>query len=862
MAQFSIPVIDGAQGINGNVIVTVTDNLDGTVSFTFEQQNFVADWRGIFFDFTGTPPANIQVSNFLGDNLVNEPVDIKDTSNFATLQGVNTVTTFAPSQGDVNMNGNGNPTFDFAIATGSQGMSTDDIQKVTFTLSADTPLTGSQFLGNIIYGFRFTSSGADQNNREGSLKIVGTPGGEEENQNPTDSDECFYYTEDQVINDESKEDAGAKLYGATDPDGDPLFISDITNVVISTQPGDTTLTVQITADDFVYNILNNGNLVAVLTIGANGSEEFKSMDDVFWNSLSKDEKVELTVNYVVSDGNGGTDISKQCIEISGQNDNPVDPDECFSYTEDEVIKDESSEVAGAKLYGATDPEGDTLTISDIINVSIASQPATTNLTVQTTANDFIYNILNNGNLVAILTIGSNGSEQFASQDDAFWNSLVDGDKVELTIDYKVSDGNGGTDTSQQCIKIYGQDDGPQDPDECFSYSEDEVIKCQAKEGPGAKLEGATDPQGYSLFISDILNVQVSEQPADTSLSIQTTPNDFIYNILNNGQLVAVLSIGQDGSESFESTNNQFWNSLGEGDLVKFTVNYEVSNGHGGTDTSEQCIEIKGKNDRPCDPDECFKFTEDQVVRHESHVPTGAKLCGAYDPDGDTLFISKIFNVVVLSQPATLKLTIQTTADNYSYNILNKGIKVAELHIGADGSENFLSTNDTFWNNLLPNQIVKFGVNYEVSDGNGGTDCSSQCIEIKGQAETAFSCKTNLVLYLDNLKDQTNEICKVKIEGKELAKLKCVDDIFMWINNSKYAGCELEAFTFKSGNNFETDKALKAYLGPNEGQLVTVCDGYINPSLVNDVKTLADCKNVSFDLGVLGQGFESNFSFFG
>ena len=62
--------------------------------------------------------------------------------------------------------------FDIGMEFGTQGIATDDVQHMEFTLSADAPLSIGDFDFTTI-GFRATSVGDVDGSREGSLKLVG-----------------------------------------------------------------------------------------------------------------------------------------------------------------------------------------------------------------------------------------------------------------------------------------------------------------------------------------------------------------------------------------------------------------------------------------------------------------------------------------------------------------------------------------------------------------------------------------------------------------------------------------------------------------------------------------------------------------
>src|SRR5205814_1544270 len=76
-----------------------------------------------------------------------------------------------------------------------------------------------------------------------------------------------------------------------------------------------------------------------------------------WISLFNNEPLVFTIDYQVSDGNGGFDISHQTITINGVNDPPTDGNEIYTFNED-AVENTTTLVTPTKLANASDPDGD------------------------------------------------------------------------------------------------------------------------------------------------------------------------------------------------------------------------------------------------------------------------------------------------------------------------------------------------------------------------------------------------------------------------------------------------------------------------------------------------------------------------
>ena len=169
----TITFSDPGTGFTANV--TVTDNGDGTLSFVVEVDEgtgTIGDMRAIYFNNTGdTFYSGLAVTVDESDG---DATTTSDTTDVFLDQEINKIRWVGSKDTNVNgevINENGGA-FDTGIEFGSQGMATDDVQRMEFTLSADTALTLDSFDWSSV-GLRATSVGDVDGSRDGSLKLTG-----------------------------------------------------------------------------------------------------------------------------------------------------------------------------------------------------------------------------------------------------------------------------------------------------------------------------------------------------------------------------------------------------------------------------------------------------------------------------------------------------------------------------------------------------------------------------------------------------------------------------------------------------------------------------------------------------------------
>ncbi|MDF3034678.1 MAG: hypothetical protein K0R76_1632, partial [Alphaproteobacteria bacterium] len=167
------------------------------------------------------------------------------------------------------------------------------------------------------------------------------------------------------------------------------------------------------------------------------------------------------------------------------------------------------------------------------------------------------------------------------------------------------------------------------------------------------------------------------------------------------------TLNKDGSYTYTLDNsNPKVNALNEGDTLKETFTYTVSDGKGGTDTAKLNITIKGATDNspPVACDDANTITEDVVP----NKITGNVLGNDSDPNGDALTVTPVSNHALTYGSLTLNKD-----GSYTYTLDNSNPKVNALNDG---------------------QTLKETFTYTVSDGKGGTDTASLTFTIHGATD--------------------------------------------------------------------------------------------------------------------------------
>ncbi|GAB5445868.1 tandem-95 repeat protein [Gymnodinialimonas sp.] len=399
-----------------------------------------------------------------------------------------------------------------------------------------------------------------------------------------------------------------------------------------------------------------------------------------------------TISYAISDGNGGTDTAEVTVDVTPVNDDPVAVDDNASTMEDESVV--------IDLIGNdTDVDGDTLELA-----AVSVDPA-------------LGTVVDNGD----------GTVTFTPAPD--YNGPV-------TIDYTVSDGNGGTDDGQAFVTVGSVNDGPTAVDDSASTDEDTDVTFNVigndtdPDGDTLEVVGATvvdpatgtvtnnndgtltftpalnynGPAEITYTISDgnggtdtgTVNVTVNPVNDDPVAvdDIETTDEDVavVVDLLGNdsdvdGDTLVLQSFSVDPAEGTAVDN-------GDGTVTftpalnfngPATITYVVSDGNGGTDTGEAIVSVGAVNDGPVAGDDTATTEEDTAITLTDVLDNDS------DADGDPL---TIIDVTVPTDQGT----VTTDGTNVTFT----------------PAENFNG----------PAEIT-----YTISDGNGGTDTGTIAVDV-------------------------------------------------------------------------------------------------------------------------------------
>ncbi len=378
-----------------------------------------------------------------------------------------------------------------------------------------------------------------------------------------------------------------------------------------------------------------------------------------FESLRAGARVDDTISYEISDGDGGTDTATITVTVTGVNDRPDAADDAYGTDEDTVL----TVAAPGVLANDSDGEGDALTVDQVDgsagNVGRAFSSA-------------------RGATVSVNADGSLSYDPSGRLD-----ALRAGEEVRDTVTYRVSDGNGGTDTATITVTVRGVNDRPVAAGDSYSTDEDTVLTVAA---PGV-LANDRDAEGDALAVS-----QVDGSGANVGTTFRAASG-------------ALVTVGADGALRYDP-NGRF-DSLRAGQRVDDTVTYQVSDGNGGTDTATIRLTLTGVNDRPDAADDTIRTDEDTVAT----VSAPGLLRNDTDLDGDTLTVDQV----------------DAAAGNVGRAF--RTARGATLRVNADGSLSYDPTGQ--FDALRPGDQATDSFTYRVSDGNGGSDTATVSITIDG-----------------------------------------------------------------------------------------------------------------------------------
>ena len=431
----------------------------------------------------------------------------------------------------------------------------------SLTISSSTPLPSWLILSD---------------NGDGSASLMGTP----------DNNAVGEYDINLTVTDDSS---------ASDSQAFTLTVINVNDAPIAENDNATA-----TEDtQLVFTVLNNdsdpdGDTLTVATVSANnGTVTVNSADQSLNYSPNANFNGSDTINYTISDGNGGTATALVMVTVNGINDAPVANDDNASVNED-------SNINISVLENDNDVDGDTLTIT----AATATSGAVTidngiSLTYTPNANfsgtDTVSYTISDGQGASAsssvsVTISSVNDIPIANADiastnedtsvniDVLANDIdVDGDTLTITaatatsgavtidngisltytpnanfngsdtIDYTMSDDNGGTATAIVTVSVVSVNDAPTYTDGIASIAENVANNTTVLSISAADIDG------------DNLTYSIQSGNTDGIFAIEPNTGDVIIadNLLLNYELatehVVTFKVTDDGVGSLSAT---------------------------------------------------------------------------------------------------------------------------------------------------------------------------------------------------------------------------------------------------------------------------------------------------------------------
>jgi len=257
-----------------------------------------------------------------------------------------------------------------------------------------------------------------------------------------------------------------------------------------------------------------------------------------YNYLAVGESATVTVSYSISDGHSGPSSSTATVTVIGSNDGPT-------AVGDVATTDEDHSVVINVL--ANDTDSDTSDTLIVTNAVIATGLGSASVV----ANQVVYNPRSDYNYLAV------------------------GESATVTVNYSISDGQGGTSSAVAKLTVIGVNNAPTANPDTASVSEDQSVAGNVVSATG--LGHDTDPDA-----SDTVHV-VAVNGATGNVGAAITG------------AYGSLTLGPNGAYSYVA-DADILDTTPSGQQYLDTFYYTIGDGHGGFSSSSLAINITTIND--------------------------------------------------------------------------------------------------------------------------------------------------------------------------------------------------------------------------------------------------------------------------
>ncbi len=320
------------------------------------------------------------------------------------------------------------------------------------------------------------------------------------------------------------------LAGATDPEKDVVLVAGVGGLTAAGS-------VQGLYGTLVWN-------------GSGGASYMLDNTFAATNALKAGQVAQDVFGFTLSDRGGAQRSAAITVTVTGTNDAPADAGASLAAAEQGTASGIPTLYQANLLAGATDPDGDPLTV-------IALAGLTDPGTVQGTHGTLIW--------------AGDGTAAYQVTSKA----LKPGQVAEERFAYTVADGQGGTASADLVVTVIGVNDAPDALTQAGSVTVGLRPQMMAS---GNLLTGATDPEGDPVALLSIDAGALGTTLPTTYGTLRVSANGaYTYSLNPTRPVYVALPAGSSGLETFAFT---------------------VSDGQGGTDRAELRITVTGRNEGP------------------------------------------------------------------------------------------------------------------------------------------------------------------------------------------------------------------------------------------------------------------------
>lgn len=364
----------------------------------------------------------------------------------------------------------------------------------------------------------------------------------------------------------------------TDPDGDPIVVTNVQNGNGSSVGAGTQI---------------GGSDGGVFTINFDGTFTFDPGPDFL--SLGPGDSTTTDVLYTIADDDGATSEAILTVTVFGPNN--IGP----QAQNDELATDTDTGIMGSVFADNgngpdTDPDGDPLTVSNVNNsISDVGFPVA-------------------GSAGGLFTIFPDGSYTFDPNGE--FTNVAPGQPIDTSVTYTANDGALDSNTATVTVTVSAPANTPPEAqNDSVSTEQSQIFVGNVFDDNGSGPD--SDPDGDNITVT---GVEVSGQNVGSAVA---------------GSNGGMFTINSDGTFSFDPSGDF---SLPSGGATTTSVIYDIADGNGGNDFATVTVTVTGPtgNTPPVARFDGFNSNEDIGFNGNVFADNGSGT--DFDPDGDPITV--------------------------------------------------------------------------------------------------------------------------------------------------------------------------------------------------------------------------------